>query len=299
MNFWQKLKKPFFVLAPMHEVTDSAFRQIVAGYQRPDVFLTEFISADGLCHPISREKIIRYYLGYSKKEKPIVSQVWGSRPQKIFEAAKIIAELGFDGVDINMGCPDKAVVKSGGGAALILNPKLAQEIVLAAKKGAPNLPVSVKTRLGFNKNIVEDWIGSIMKAKPEAVIIHGRLKTQNYQAPADWDSIGKAAKIVQNSGALAIGNGDVKNIYQAREKANLYGLDGVMIGRGVLGNPWFFDEKRSVSINREDRLKVAIKHSRLFEKVFKNIKPFHHIRKHLAAYISNFPGSKELRFQLM
>ncbi|BCX16188.1 MAG: tRNA-dihydrouridine synthase [Candidatus Parcubacteria bacterium] len=305
MNFWEKLPRPFFILAPMHEVTDTAFRQIVCFYKKPDVLMTEFVSADGLCHPSSQKRIINYYLKFSQKERPIVAQIWGASPQVIFQASKIIASLGFDGIDINMGCPDKKVVKNGGGAALILKPKLARELILAAKEGGGGLPVSVKTRLGFNKNIVEKWVKELVKAKPVAITLHGRLQKENYQTPADWESIAKAAKIVKKEKIIIIGNGDVKDISDARKKAFQYGVDGVMIGRGVLGNPWFFDEKKYLILTKDkermkrEKLKIALKHALLFEKTFKEIKPFCHLRKHLAAYISDFAGAKEIRLKLM
>ena len=286
-------------LAPMHDVTDTVFRQIICLCGKPDVLFTEFICVDGICNPKSQKKIIEHYFRYSKKEKPIIAQIWGSDPEKFYKSARIIKKLGFDGIDINMGCPDKTVVKNGGGAALILNPKLAVKIIKRTKEGAGGLPVSVKTRIGYDKIITAKWIKELVKAKPDAIIVHGRTKKEMSRVPAHWDEIEKAGKIIKKAGIISIGNGDVKTLKEAQEKSRKYNLDGIMIGRGALVNPWIFSGKEIEKITPKERKGLAIKHSVLFEKTFKRVKHFHHLRKHLASYISGFSQAKEIRSDLM
>jgi len=298
MNFWKKLKKPFFVLAPMANVTDAAFRQIIAKYGKPDVIYTEFVSADGLCS--AGKKALLIDLKYSKKEKPIVAQIFGADPKKIFKAAQIIEKLGFDGLDINMGCPDKNVVKQGAGAALIKNPELAKKIILAAKAGAPKLPISIKTRIGYTKDTLKDWLPNLLETKPAAIIIHCRTRKEMSKVKAHWEAVKEAVKIAKGSGILIIGNGDVVDIKDGKEKAKQSGCDGIMIGRGVFGNPWVFSRKTNHhNITPKKKLGVMIEHTKLFEKLLGKHKPFHIMRKHYKAYASGFDGAKELRVKLM
>jgi nifR3 family TIM-barrel protein len=300
-GFWGKLKKPFFVLAPMHEVSDSAFRKIVIHCGRPDVVFAEFVSVDALCNLESRKKITEFFLRFDKEtEHPIVAQLWGSDPEKFEKAALYIKSLGFDGIDINMGCPSKNVVNQGGGADLIQNPQLAVKIIEATKKGAGKLPVSVKTRIGYNKIDTEKWIKTLIKGKPDVITIHGRTRKEMSKVPAHWDEIGKSAKILNKAGIMVIGNGDIKSLDEAGKKARQYKLDGVMIGRAVLGNPWFFNSRAKYEdISAEEKLRILIKHARLFEQEFKNIKKFFRFRKMIAGYISGFEGARELRNKLM
>ena len=297
-NFWEKLEKPFFVLAPMANVTDAAFRRVIAKYGRPDVMWTEFVSCDGLCHPDGREAI-RIDLSYTEEERPIVAQVFTAHPDKMREAAKYILELGFDGIDINMGCPDKNVMKQGAGASLMKNPELAKELVLAAKEGVENkIPVSVKTRIGFNSDELEDWLPSLIMAKPAAITVHARTKKEMSLVPANWDRVKRAVEIAQGSGVLILGNGDVKNLEEARARVAETGCDGVMIGRGIFGNPWLFDEKKK-EVTTEEKLRVMVEHTKLYEELFKDKKSFELMKKHYKAYIHGFPEAKELRVKLM
>ncbi len=178
-GFWSKLKKPFFVLAPMADVSDAAFRRIITKYGKPDVLWTEFVSADGLCSP-GRKVLIRD-LEFSRAEKPIVAQLFSSNPDKMREAAALCQKLGFDGIDINMGCPDRGIEKQGCGAAMIKDPKVAREIIRAAKEGAPKLPISVKTRIGYNKNEIATWVPELLKENIAALTIHCR--TRNVSCP--------------------------------------------------------------------------------------------------------------------
>ncbi|MBI2046098.1 MAG: tRNA-dihydrouridine synthase [Parcubacteria group bacterium] len=327
-GFWKKLPKPFFALAPMADVTDFAFREIIAKYGKPDVLWTEFVSADGLAHPKAREKLLIDFK-YSKKERPIVAQIFGANPKTIREAAALVCELGFDGVDINMGCPDRTIEKQGAGAALMKNPKLAQEIIYAAKEGAGDLPVSVKTRVGYNKDETEAWIPALLETGIAALTIHARTRKEMSKAPAQWDRVARAVDLAKGTGALIIGNGDVKDMADAKEKARATGADGVMFGRAIFGNPWLFanvghpmsniltDDKKSKSkpcdisqglskqkeiqkeITIEEKLRVMVEHTKLFEKELGAHKNFAIMKKHYKAYVNGFDGAKELRTKLM
>ena len=185
LGFWQKLNKPIFVLAPMADVTDAAFRRIIAKYGKPDVMWTEFVSADGLAlAPEAGRKKLLKHLEYSESERPIVAQFFTSTPENMKKAAKLALELGFDGVDINMGCPDRSVEKQGAGASLMKNVALARELVRAAKEGAGTLPVSVKTRTGYSKPDLENWLPEILKEDPAVVTVHARTRKEMSKVPA-------------------------------------------------------------------------------------------------------------------
>jgi len=320
-GFWEKLEKPFFVLAPMANVTDAAFRRIITKYSKyggrdfgdgskenlsaeafraggPDVTWTEFVSCDGLCHPEGREALM-IDLEYTEGERPIVAQVFTAHPDKMREAARIILELGFDGIDINMGCPDKNVMKQGAGASLMKSPKLAQELILAAKEGVGNkIPVSVKTRIGFNADELETWLPKLLEAKPAAITVHARTKKEMSLVPANWNHVKRAVEMAKGTGVLIIGNGDVKNLEEARARVAETGCDGVMIGRGIFGNPWLFDEKKK-EVMMEEKLRVMAEHTKLYEEIFKDKKSFELMKKHYKAYVHGFPEAKELRVKLM
>ncbi|MDE1874528.1 MAG: tRNA-dihydrouridine synthase [Patescibacteria group bacterium] len=295
-NFWKSLKKPFFALAPMADVTDVAFRRIIAKHGKPDVFWTEFVSADGLCSP-GREVLLRD-LGFTRAERPIVAQLFSSRLDKMREAAALCAELGFDGIDINMGCPDRSIEKQGSGAAMIRTPKKAREIIRAAKEGAPGLPVSVKTRIGYSKDEIATWVPELLAENIAALTMHCRTRKEMSNVPARWEHM---REVVHLRDALApetlvIGNGDVRNIADARAKTAEYGVDGVMLGRAIFGNPWLFSEK-TPSIS--EKLLVMVEHTKLFEKLLGDIKSFAIMKKHYKAYVNGFDGAKELRADLM
>ncbi|NTV41341.1 MAG: tRNA-dihydrouridine synthase [Candidatus Moranbacteria bacterium] len=303
-NFWQKLaleKKPFFVLAPMADVTDYVQRQMLSKYGRPDVTYTEFVSADGLASEKGR-KILLKELRFEENERPIVAQIFGSKPENIKQAARLIRELGFDGVDLNMGCPDKAVIRQGAGSALIKNPVLAREIIQAAKEGAGLMPVSVKTRIGFGKNEFETWLPEILAEKPAALTVHLRTKKEMSEVPAHWELAPEIVKMAKTAGVVIIGNGDVTSLKDGKEKNKKSGMDGIMIGRGIFGNPWFFNEEIDLkNISLAEKFRTAIEHCRLFEKELssQNIKGYHVMKKHFKAYVSEFEGAKELRVKLM
>ncbi|MFA6076698.1 MAG: tRNA-dihydrouridine synthase [Candidatus Paceibacterota bacterium] len=352
-NFWKKLKKPalpdgsrgrpFFCLAPMSDVTDIAFRHMLAKYgknrENKDrvVFWTEFVSADGLCNKFARQKLA-HMLVFSESERPIVAQIFGANPENMKKACQYVANLGFDGIDINMGCPDKSVVSQGAGAGLIKNPELARQIIKAVhagiKSAGRDIPVSVKTRIGFNKEEIDRWIPELLKEDISALTIHLRTAKELSLVPANWEHIKKIKKLIEKSGKniLLIGNGDVKDLKDAEEKASKYGCDGVMIGRGVFGNPWFFDSTRKMENGSEfyvpegpalcplmrpkkgagaenslpfsiirEKLQVLIEHTQIFDKelAIPKHKNFDVMKKHFKAYVNGFDGAKELRIKLM
>jgi nifR3 family TIM-barrel protein len=297
-GFWEKLKKPFTVLAPMANVTDWAFRDIVARLGRPDVFYTEFISADGI-DAVGKEKFAGE-LFYKETERPIVVQFFTSKPEMMEKSARLAVELGFDGVDINMGCPDKSVEKQRAGAALIKNPTLAKELIAAAKQGAGNLPVSVKTRLGFNEIETDTWISQLLETKIPVLTVHARTRKEMSAVPAHWDELGKISEMAKGTGTLIIGNGDVLSMTEVREKAAAYNLDGIMIGRGIFQNPWLFNETIDpYTISPDLRIKTMLDHCDNFEKLWSDNRNFDTLKRFFKIYINNWPGAKDLRAELM
>ncbi len=246
-NFWKNLNKPFFCLAPMADVTDPAFRVIIAKYGKPDVMWTEFVSADGLCHPKGREKLLKD-LEFTEAERPVVAQLFSSNPDNMREVAKLCAELGFDGVDINMGCPDRAIEKQGCGSAMIKTPDKAVEIIRAAKEGIKesgrDIPLSVKTRVGYNKEIIDEWIPVLLNEDIQALTIHARTRKDLSQVPANWDYVTRvvALRDALSPDTVIIGNGDVVDMDDGLEKVRKTGCDGIMIGRALFGNPWIFNK---------------------------------------------------------
>jgi nifR3 family TIM-barrel protein len=298
-GFWANLPRPFFVLAPMADVTDCVFREVIASKGKPDVFWTEFVSADGLASERGRKALL-IDLKYSEQERPIVAQLFGSDPKNMEFASRLCAELGFDGIDINMGCPDKTILKQKAGAAHILDPETALDVIAAARRGAPHLPISVKTRLGFNRNEFETWIPKLLSANLAALAIHGRTKKDMSKVPARWDDIKKVRDIVRASGknTLVIGNGDAKDLADAKQKIQTSHVDGVMLGRAIFGNPWLFDEhKKEISVR--EKLETMLFHTKRFSEVLSPYKNFGIMKKHYKAYVNNFLGAKELREKLM
>ncbi|MDE2025636.1 MAG: tRNA-dihydrouridine synthase, partial [Patescibacteria group bacterium] len=193
MNIWHTLKKPIFILAPMEDVTDTVFRQIIMACGRPSLFFTEFTNVDGMASAGDEEVSKR--LRFTQKEGPIIAQVWGMKPENYFSAAGRIAEMGYDGIDINMGCPQKAVVSRGACSALIKNPSLAKEIIQATREGAKGLPVSVKTRIGFKTNVLDTWIGFLLEQQLDALAIHARTASEMSKVPAHWEVMPAAVTI--------------------------------------------------------------------------------------------------------
>ncbi|MEI8249375.1 MAG: tRNA-dihydrouridine synthase family protein, partial [Candidatus Taylorbacteria bacterium] len=269
-DFWNKLPKPFFVLAPMANVTDSVFRKLFAKYGKPDVTWTEFVSADGLISP--GRKNLLHDLVYSPKERPVIAQLFTGHPEAMEKAATLVAKLGFDGIDINMGCPDRAVEKQGGGAASMKDKKNSLAVLEAARTGVLQakkkqaIPVSVKTRIGYN-TVELEWIKLLLEQKLPALTVHLRTRKEMSDVPAHWEIMPEIVKLRNEISpeTLIIGNGDVVSLRDAKEKALKYGCDGVMIGRGIFGKPWFFTGEEKTP---EFRLKVLLEHTKLFEKTY-------------------------------
>lgn len=329
-NFWQKLKqkknkenKPIIALSPMADVTDVAFRQMFAKYGRPDVMWTEFVSADGLVmapddnkdsnNGISSKGKLLADLKFLKNEKPIVAQIFSSNQEHIKEVSRLCLDLGFDGIDINMGCPDRSIEKQGCGSAMIKNPKLAREIIKAAKEGSGGLPVSVKTRLGYNKDELETWLPELLAENPVVVTLHARTRKEMSKVPARWERIKRAVEIrdeiqkdlKKEERTLIFGNGDVMNLEEAHEKFKETGCDGVMIGRGIFGNPWVFTgygKAPGYKVSEQDgikqQLEALVEHTKLFEKHLSH-KSMAIMKKHYKAYCEGFKEAKELRMKLM
>lgn len=302
-NFWQQLPKPFFVLAPMDDVTDVVFRTIVNKTSRPDVFFTEFTNVEGLNSP-GKDVLMRRLL-FEKDQHPIVAQIWGKNPENYKKVAELIADLGFDGIDINMGCPDRSVTKNGCCSALINNPQLAKEIIQATKEGAKDLPVSVKTRIGFQKIQTEEWITFLLQQDIAVLTVHGRTAKEMSAVPAHWDEIGKVVEIRDEMGVdtLIVGNGDVINREDGITKVKEYGVDGIMIGRGIFKDLWAFSdnvsESNKIKMSESKMFNLMLEHARLFDKTWGKLKNFAILKKFFKIYVSGFENAGELREKLM
>jgi nifR3 family TIM-barrel protein len=328
MNFWKKLPKPIIGLSPMDGVTDSSFRHILSRYEKPDVVYTEFVNVMGLC--LGKLEVYRHLI-FEPNQRPIVAQVFGAEPDYFYKAAHIICELGFDGVDINMGCPAKNVVNKGGGANLITIPKLTQEIVAKTKQGIKDwaagqsladidlekqkieyvkkcrdalqcvstkkqpIPISIKTRLGFDKNIIDKWSDVLIETKPDAICVHGRTFKQMYLGHADWQAIGSVSDKIKEAGIIYLGNGDIKSTDEAKQKCQQYNLDGILVGRATLGNPWFFQNKIPTT---SEKLQVLLEHIKYHQQTRPQTH-FHQLKKHMVWYCKGFDGAKDLRIKLM
>ncbi|MEI6678110.1 MAG: tRNA-dihydrouridine synthase [Mariniphaga sp.] len=309
-NFWRTLSKPIFTLAPMEDVTDTSFREIVARLSDPRILrilFTEFTSVDGMNHPkgkirVSERLVVSETEKIVLKQKNIklVAQIWGNKPELFHKIAREITdEYDFDGLDINMGCPVKNVVKNGCCSALISQPELAKEIILATKE-ATHLPVSVKTRTGIKSHDTEVWISSLLETKPAAIILHGRTQKMQSDGLADWEEIGKGARMRDqlNPETLFLGNGDVVSVAHGEALCTQYGLDGVMVGRGIFHNPWFFDPQVQSPVKSEKLAQLLI-HTRLFEKSWEGKKNFNILKRFYKIYTSGFPEAAKLRAELM
>ncbi len=300
MNY-AELPKPFLALAPLYEVTDTVFRQVVASCAAPDLFFTEFTNVDGLQSP-GRDKII-HRLRFSKSEKPIVAQIWGKEPQNYRNTAKELVDMGFDGIDINMGCPDKAVLKNGCCAALIDNHDLAEEIISATKDGAGgHLPVSVKTRIGF-REFDRGWTEFLLEQKLSMLTIHLRTVREMSKVPAHWELMDEIRQLRDHISptTLLVGNGDVETRRQAEELAKKHKIDGAMIGRGVFSDPFVFAKDSPwQDMEPKDKIGLYKKHVELFIKTWqKGEYPIAPLNKFCKIYINGFDGAKEIRASLM
>jgi tRNA-dihydrouridine synthase B len=338
----------------MDGVTDAPNRTMHGLYGRPDVVITEFTNVEGLWR--GGDRIFRDFL-YTPAERPVVAQIFGCQPEYFYKAAHVVCELGFDGLDINMGCPAKTIANKGGGAGLIRVPDIAKAIIRAAQKGVRDwangqtledlemdperikrirqmneervhiwddtphverrlIPVSVKTRLGYDSIIITDWVQELLELEPHVISIHGRTLAQHYKGDANWDAIASAAEIVRKTGTLIFGNGDIHTLYQATQRIRTTGVNGVLIGRASFGNPWLFHdcEKLKGLINagfdvtpedlpdpapsREERLLMALEHARVHAKL-KGEDHFVELRKHMGWYLGHFHGAKRIRNELV
>lgn len=299
-NFWKELPQPFFILAPMEDVTDTVFRQIIMRCGGPDVFFTEFTNVEGMFSP--GEKLVTQRLQFDQKEQPMVAQIWGLDPKHFYEAAKKINHMGFSGIDLNMGCPEKSVISRGACSALIENQTLAKEIILATHEGAGGLPISVKTRIGFKTNKLDEWIGFLLEMNLAALTIHGRTQKEMSAVPAHWDQIGRAVQLRNDmkSETLVIGNGDISSFKEGLDKVAQYGVDGIMIGRGIFTNPWIFNPSIDITtVSIEQRLQLLIDHVSLYEKIWEGKKHYPILKKFFKIYVSEFSGASHLRAKLM
>lgn len=323
-GFWAKLKKPIIGLAPMDGVTDASFRHMVCQYSNPSLVMTEFTNVEGLARGAVS---MLEHMVFEKAVRPVVAQIYGVELDSFYKVALMACYLDFDGIDINMGCPANKVARRGSGAGMIQMPEHARKVIRTVKQAAQDwadgiklqdagirpkiiaalkkmkarapkrrlLPVSVKTRIGYDEVVTEPWIRTLVAEKPAAITLHGRTLKQMYGGEANWDEIAKAAKICRKSGVIILGNGDVRSMEDARRKIKQYGTDGALVGRAVCGNPWFFSDHEPT---QKERMKVAVEHARHFEKRRQGV-AFFAIRKHLAWYCKGFEGAKEIRMRLM
>lgn len=317
MGLWGELPSRALILAPMEDVTDTVFRTIISSCGRPDVMYTEFTNCEGLQSEYGRTKVI-HRLKYTESERPLVAQIWGITPEDYYKSAQQITEMGFDGIDINLGCPVKKVIKMGACSALIQDPQRAKEIITATQEGAASIPVSVKTRIGFNHIQTEEWCGFLLEeCNLAALVVHGRTVKEESRVPNHWDQIGKVVELrnaIQKNissefRTKIIGNGDIISYIQAQELISQYGMDGAMIGRGVFHNPWIFNPEysdedgviayRGQSVSLEERLQLLIRHVVLWDEVWGNTKHFPQLKKYFKIYIQGFDNASVIRQQLM
>ncbi|MEQ6029151.1 tRNA dihydrouridine synthase [Staphylococcus saccharolyticus] len=298
-NFWSTLPLPFFILAPMEDVTDIVFRHVVNEAARPDVFFTEFTNTESYCHPEGIHSV-RGRLTFSDDEQPMVSHIWGDKPEQFREMSIGLADMGFKGIDLNMGCPVANVAKKGKGSGLILRPETAAEIIQASKAGG--LPVSVKTRLGYyDIDEWRDWLKHVFEQDVANLSIHLRTRKEMSKVDAHWELI-EAIKTLRDEIApntLLTINGDIPDRQTGLELANKYGIDGIMIGRGIFHNPFAF-EKEPREHSSKELLGLLRLHLFLFEKYDKDeARQFKSLRRFFKIYVRGIRDASELRHQLM
>ena len=298
MNFWQKLPKPFFILAPMDDVTDVAFRQVVARAAAPDVLFTEFVATDGL-QSAGRERTMQRLVIEPNLSRPLVAQIWGANPDNYYTSAKEIAAMGFAGIDINFGCPERSIVARGCCGGMIGRYDEAAAIIAATKRGAGDVPVSVKTRIGLSEVITEEWASFLLEQDIAALIIHGRTVREMSRVPAQWDEIAKVVALRNKlaPGTLIIGNGDVADRAEGLRRVAETGVDGIMIGRGIFHDIFAFSDSPSHA-SPAARLEILLDHVRLYEESGSS-KPFQILKKFFKIYVSGWRGASDLRVQLM
>lgn len=330
-SFWAALPRPILGVSPMDGVTDFPFRHITKKYGQPAVVYTEFTSVEGVCHGASQ--LLKDFL-FDESQRPVIGQIYGTTPDFFRQTAILLCELGFDGIDINMGCPAKNVAHSGAGAALIKTPDLAREIIRSVQLGIEQwkngataadcpqitseiaekvaarkavlpasyqdrgryVPVSVKTRVGYDQPVIQEWIPTLLATGIDAVALHGRTLKQQYGGLASWEFIGEAARLVKAAGKTILGNGDVKSLEDAHAKIATYGVDGVLIGRAAMGNPFIFKD----ASHHPDHLQlfqIAFEHAQLFEQTYGKDEKYNFLpmRKHLGWYVHDIPNASAMR----
>jgi len=308
-NYWKNINDSIWALAPMEDVTDTVFREVVLRLSKPGhlhLLFSEFLSTDGFCHPVGKEKVIHRFkinpeeLELARKMNvKLVAQIWGTDPEKFYKTAKYIAEeTAFDGIDINMGCPMKNIIKKGACSALINTPDLAREIISATYE-ASDLPLSVKTRVGFKSVVTESWISTLLQSEIDALIVHGRIQKMMSEGEADWNEIGKAVQLRNqiNPNIKLLGNGDVMSIAESVEKVKEFGVDGVMVGRGIFHNPWLYNP--GFEPGMEERLEALRLHSTVYANTWTGEKPWAILKRFFKIYTNSFKGAAHLRAQLM
>lgn len=295
-NFWQELPKPFFVLAPMEDVTDVAFRHVIKKAASPDVFFTEFTNSESYCHPQGIESV-RGRLTFTPDEQPIVAHIWGDKPENFSQMSKGMAEMGYKGIDLNMGCPAPNVFKHGRGSGLIRRPDVAAQLIEAAKDGG--LPVSVKTRLGHAKvDEWKGWLGHLLEQDIANLTVHLRTKIEMSKVDAHWELIPEIKELRDElaPNTLLTINGDIPDHQTGMKLVDQYGIDGVMIGRGVFKNPFAF-EKEAQDHNPVELINLFRYHLDLFDQY--SPRPFQALRRSFKIYIREFKGANDLRIALM
>lgn len=301
------LPKPFFVLAPMDDVTDTVLRQVVADCAAPDLFFTEFVNVDGL-QSRGRARLL-HKLAYTSKETPLIAQIWGKNPENFEKTASELVGIGFAGIDINMGCPEKSIVKNGSCSALINNRDLAVEIIAAVKRGANSrVPVSVKTRTGFNE-VDLTWPELLLQQDLAMLTIHGRTRKEMSKVPARWEDIGKVRELRDQLSprTLIVGNGDVGSRQQGEQLAAEYGLDGIMIGRAIFTDPYIFSTNSPwQTVSHADKLRMYIKHIELFKSTYqpqqedgKWMRNWESLKRMAKVYVHGIDGASAFRDTFM
>jgi len=306
LGIWGQLSRPFSVLAPMEDVTDTVFRRIVKSAGAPDLFVTEFTSTDGLC-TAGRPRVIGR-LRYTYGEKPLLAQIWGNNPEFYRRVALEVREMGFDGLDINMGCPVRKIISRGSCAALIENPRLAAELIAAAREGGGGLPVSVKTRIGVSESSAEEWLGFLLSQGIAALTVHGRTVAQQSEGAADWGAVALAVRLRNEAGLATriVGNGDVRTAEVFRGRASESGADGIMIGRGIFENLFLFRAIRGdpgshefAVLNPEEKISWFRRHISLHQETWGRDGRFDVLKKFAKTYLRAFEGAARLINSLM
>lgn len=298
-SFWGSLPAPFVALSPMDGITDPVFRQIVVSCGKSDVLFTEFVSADGLVSA-GRERLMSH-LQFQKNEHPIVAQLFGSTPAHFCESAKLIQSLGFDAIDINMGCPDTNVVKRGGGAGLIKTPKIAASVIAAVKQGAGGLPVSVKTRIGYDDVQIDEWIPFLLSQNIAVLSVHLRTLRQMYKGNAQWKYMKDimAMRDRAHVPTKIIASGDIQNLDDVKRLHAIYGCDGYMIGRAAIKNPWVFAGPGGAPVTTHARLEMFARHVDLFRETWHENRNPSELKKFCTTYTLGMADAKAFRTHFM